>query len=143
MDPKTILTESYMSKLLDAVIYIYIHMLTPPKDQPFSVPKFQNSKKSSQFFWKFQNSKIPKFRNSKIPKNPVNFFGNSKIPKFQNSKIPKTSSQFFGIPIVNSLLEFWNFQKNDWIFSEFWNFGISECWNFGILEFRNFGILEF
>ena len=46
-------------------------MLTPPpKDQPFSVPKFQNSKKSSQFFG---NSKIPKFQNSEIP-------------KFQNSK---------------------------------------------------------
>ena len=70
----------------------------------------------------FQNSKTPKFQ-----KNPVNFL---EIPKFQNPKIPKG----------NCLLEF---QKIDWIFLEFWNFGILEFWNFGILEFWNFGILEF
>ena len=97
------------------------------------IPKFQNSK-----IPKFQNSKIPKFQNSKIPK-----FRNSEIPKFQNSKIPKNSNQFFGIPIVNSLLEFWKFQKIDWIFLEFWNFEILDFWNFGILEFWNFGVSEF
>ena len=94
-----------------------------PKFQNSQIPKFRNSK-----IPKFQNSKIPKFQNSKIPK-----FQNSEIPKFQNSKIPKKSSHFFGIPIVNSLWEFWKFQKIDWIF-----FGILEFWIFGILEFWNF-----
>ena len=138
--------------------HIYIYMLTPPpKDQPFSVPKFQNSKKNPVNF--FGNSKIPKFRNSKIPK-----FQNSKIPKFQNSKkiqsifwkfqnskreltigIPKNCLDFFGIlDFWNfGISEFWNFGISKKLTGFFWNFGILEFWNFGILEFWNFGILEF
>ena len=95
-------------------------------------------------FWNFGILELWNFgisnQKSKIPKNPVIFL---EIPKFQNSKIPKfqkKSSQFFGISIDNSLWEFWKFQKIDWIFLEFWNFGILEFWNFGILEFWNFGI---
>ena len=91
---------------------IYIYANPPPRT---NLSVFQNSKipkKSSQFFWKFQNSKIPKFQNSKIPK-----FQNSKIPKKIQSIFWNSNSQFpFGI-------------------LEFWNFGISEFWNFGILEF--------
>ena len=93
-----------------------------PKFQNSKVPKFQNSKIPN-----FQISKIPNFQNSKIPK-----FQNSKIPEFQNSKIPKFPKNpvnFLEIPIVSSLLEFWNFQKIDWIFLEFWNFRILEFWN--------------
>ena len=65
----------------------------------------------------------------------------SKIPKFQKNPI-----NFLEIPIVSSLLEFWNFgisKKLTGFFLEFWNFGVLEFWNFRILEFWNFGILEF
>ena len=82
------------------------------------IPKFQNSK--------FQNSDIPKFQNSK--QNPVNFLW--KFQKFQNSKKELT------IGISKKLTGLFG----NWIFLEFWNFGMSEFWN---LEFWNFRILEF
>ena len=96
------------------------------------IPKFQSSKIPKFQIPKIQNSKIPKFQkiqNSKIPK-----FRNSKIPKFQNSKKIKSvfwnsNSQFtFGILEIPEI---------DWIFLEFWNFGISKKMTgfFGILEF--------